>query len=196
MRLVRPQMLRRLLVAGVAVVLAACEPDGGGSTTRPRRSSSVASSTTVAPTTSTTPPSMTYQVKRGDTLTSIARFFHVSTEVLIFTNQLASGDQIVEGQVLQIPPAPPVVLTITPPEAPAGTVFAFNLTGAIAGEPVTFEITAPDGTAFIGPPHPASPDGVVTASYRSAGDTPGTYNVTATGERGTSVVTSFTIGPT
>lgn len=183
-----------VLVAGAAAILVACEPDGGGRTATTKRPSST-SSTTTAPTTTTTPPPATYQVKRGDNLTGIARFFHVSTEALIFVNQLPSADQIKEGQILQIPPAPPVELKVTPANAAVGTVFAFELTGAIAAEPVTFTVAGPDGSSFTGPPHPASPEGLVTASYRSAGDPPGTYTVTATGERGTSVVASFDVEP-
>jgi LysM repeat protein len=188
---------RRTLVPvfAAAVVLAACESGEGGQTSSSTRSTSPASSTTVASTTTTTPPPATYQVKRGDTLTAIARFFHVSTDVLALTNQLADGDQITEGQVLQIPPSPPVQLAIMPANASAGTVFELNLTGAIAGEVVTFEIASPDGGTFTGSPHSASPEGVVTATYRSAGDTPGTYSVVATGDRGTSVQASFVVEP-
>lgn len=180
-------------MAGALVVLAACGGDGGKESTKQTASTAVPSSTTAAPAATTTPPPATYVVKRGDTLTTISKFFHVSIEVLAMTNQLANGDQIAEGQVLQIPPAPPVVLTVTPPSAKVGNVFTFDLGAAIAGETVTFEVVAPDGSTFKGPPHSASPEGALSTTYRSTGDAPGTYIVVATGNRGTSIQVSFDI---
>jgi hypothetical protein len=99
------------------------------------------------------------------------------------------------GQVLTIPPLPPAQLAVDPPLAPAGQPFTFNLTGAKAGEAITNEIDNPAGGKFSGQPHMASPDGVVRATYQSSGDDPGTYNVVATGDRGTSVRGTFMVGP-
>jgi LysM repeat protein len=135
-----------------------------------------------------------YQVKRGDTLTSIAKFFGVSTAVLATANHLNNGDRLTEGQALTIPPLPPAQLSVDPPIAPSGQPFTFNLTGGKAGEAITFEVDKPGGGKFTGQPHAASPDGVVRATYQSSGDDPGTYTVVATGDRGTSVRATFTVG--
>jgi LysM repeat protein len=134
-----------------------------------------------------------YQVKRGDTLTSIAKFFGVSAAVLTAANHLGNGDRLTEGQVLTIPPVPPPQLAVDPPLAPSGQRFAFNVTGAKAGEAITFEIDKPAGTKFSGQPHTASPDGVVSATYWSEGDDTGIYTVVATGDRGTSVRGTFMV---
>jgi LysM repeat protein len=141
--------------------------------------------TTVAPTTAPAPTP--YQVKRGDTLTSIARFFGMSSQTLAAANQLGNQDRLTEGQVLQIPPAPPAGVTVSPPDGISGNTFTFTVTGAKVGETITFQIVAPGGRAFTGSPHTASNDGVVTATYISTGDDPGTYAVVATGDRGTSL---------
>lgn len=181
-------MLLRVLAAGGAVVLTACDSDSrhvGGSTAVP--------STSVAPTTTTTPPPLTYEVKSGDTLTSIAESFGLSPAVIAMANQLANQDQLSVGQVLTIPPTPPAQLTVMPNVAQSGQPFMFILTGAKAGETVTFEINAPDGGKFTGQPHAASQDGAVTASYNSAGDGPGTYTVVATGDGGTSVRAAYLV---
>jgi LysM repeat protein len=173
----------RGLAAGGVLVLTACgaaSRDGA----EPARSKPTPATTAAAPTT-TTAPSISYQVKRGDTLTAIAKFFGVSKAAISAANQLGSEDRLTEGQVLQIPPAPPAQLVVTPPDGIAGHVFTFTLTGAKAGETVTFQIVAPGGGIFTGSPHTAGEDGVVTASYRSGGDSAGTYTVVATGDRGT-----------
>jgi LysM repeat protein len=149
-----------------------------------------------ASTTTTTPPPISYPVKRGDTLTSIARFFGVSTAVLASVNHLPNGDQLTVGQVLQIPPHPPFQLVVTPPDAPAGQPVTLKLTGAQAGETVTFEIDAPGGDKFTGPPHTAAPDGSVTATYQTnPSDTPGTYTAVARGDHGTAVRATFRVAP-
>jgi spore germination protein YaaH len=119
-------------------------------------------------------------------LTSIAAFFGVSNAAIVEANQLANQDQLTEGQILTIPPAPPSQLTVTPDEGRAGQTFTLTLTGAEAGESVTFTIHGPRGRPFTGPAHSASPEGAVTAEYDSSGDALGTHTVVATGDRGTS----------
>lgn len=179
----------RLLAAAGVIVLAAC-----GSTPRENarstRSTTAPTSSTVDPTTTTT-PATTYQVKRGDTLTKIAKVFGVSTAAILAANQLPNGDRLTEGQVLQIPPQPPAQLTVTPPDAIAGTPLTLTVASAKAGEVITFEIVSPDGRIFTGSPHPASQDGAVAAKYDTTGDGPGTYKVVATGDRGTSLQASY-----
>jgi LysM repeat protein len=179
-------VLRALLVA-VVVVIAACETE-----TRSAPRSTTTAPTTAAPTTTTT-PAMTYAVKRGDTLSSIARFFGLSQQTIIDANQPLNPDRLTEGQVLKIPPPPPAGLTITPPEAPPGEEFKFGVTGAKAGETVIFEINTPTGGKFTGQPHTASQQGTVSASYNSSGDNPGTYEVVANGDRGTSLRANYRV---
>ena len=176
-----------MVVAGVVAVLVGC---GAASTetARPSRSRTVVSSATTAPTT-TTSPSISYQVKRGDTLT--ARFFGMSSAAIDAANQLGGGDRLKEGQVLQIPPPPPAGVNVNPPDGIAGMVFTFTVTGAKVGEAVTFEVVVPGGGIFTGSPHTAGQDGTVTASYRTDGDAAGKYEVVATGDRGTSLRSSF-----
>lgn len=172
-----------MLALGGIVALAAC---GASDAARSNRSANRATSTTTtAPTTTT--PQTTYQVKRGDTLSAIARQFGVSNQAIAVANQLGSEDRITEGQTLIIPPAPPAGLAVTPPDGIAGDTFTFTLTGAKNGETVVFEIVAPNGGIFTGSPHTASRDGLVTATYVSGGDSPGTYEVVASGDRGTSL---------
>jgi LysM repeat protein len=184
----RPGLLRGLAAGGV-VVLAACSAPGRDNA-KSIRSKTTAPETTAAPTT-TTSPSISYQVKRGDTLTAIAKLFGVSKAAISAANQLGSEDRLTEGQILQIPPSPPAQLIVTPPDGIAGHVFTFMLNGAKAGEVVTFEIVTPGGEIFTGSPHTAGENGVVTASYRSGGDAAGTYTVVATGDRGTSLQATY-----
>jgi LysM repeat protein len=178
-------MLRRqlwlLLAAGGAVVLLAA-PSGSSTRTRaPTRRAKVV----VASTTTTTAGPFMYQVKRGDNLTALARFFGLSPSDIITFNHLGSADQLTVGQILQIPRRAPAQLVVTPRDGSPGETFTFNLTGAEAGETVTFEIDGP-GYKFTGPPHTAAEDGSVTASYQTNGnDASGVYTVGATGDQGT-----------
>jgi LysM repeat protein len=179
-----------MAAAGV-IVLAACDSTVSDNARSTGSKNASASNTTAPTTTTTTPPSTSYQVKRGDTLTSIAKFFGVSSATIIAANQLANGDRLTEGQVLQIPPTPPPQVTVTPPDEVAGAVLTFTVASAKAGEIITFEIVSPSGGIFKGSPHTASQDGTVTTTYHSTGDAPGTYKVVATGDRGTSVETTY-----
>jgi LysM repeat protein len=184
--------LARVVAAGGIAVLAGC----GAASTETRRSARAENAaantpaTTTAPTT-TTAPSTSYQVKRGDTLTAIARFFGVSSASIDAANQLGGGDRLIEGQVLQIPPSPPAGLNVSPPDGIAGMAFTFTVTGAKVGEAVTFQVVTPGGGTFTGSPHTAGQDGTVTASYRTDNDAAGKYDVVATGDRGTSLRSSY-----
>jgi LysM repeat protein len=175
-----------VLAVGGILALAAC---GESDATRSTRSQNRPASTTTAPTTTT--PQTTYQVKRGDTLTGIARYFGISNAAIAQANQLGSEDRITEGQTLIIPPAPPAALGVTPPDGISGDTFTFTLNGAKNGETIVFEIVAPGGKVFKGSPHTSSRDGLVSATYISSGDSPGTYDVVATGDRGTSLRGSY-----
>ncbi len=179
--------------AGVAALcfalMASCSSSSG-----PRRATIHASTpTTARPTTTTTAALITYRVKRGDTLTSIASRFRVSSAVIIFVNRLADPNHLVEGQELQIPPPPPLALAVTPPQAESGAAFQLDLKGAKASETITFEIDSPKGK-YKGRPHLAGTDGAVTATYQtSVGDPPGTYTVVATGNQGTLTEGTFRV---
>jgi LysM repeat protein len=190
---IRHRVGGRLVVAGACVALVAgCSSGGGGSAKR----ATTSGPTTTAVTTTTTAPATNYQVQRGDTLTSIAKKFHVTVATILATNQLADPDHLSEGQTLVIPPAPPVSVTVTPPNGLGGTAFALKVVGAKPGESVTFEIDYPDGK-FTGPPHIASNEGEVGATYTSSvGAAPGTYQVIAVGSEGTMVKATFRVdGP-
>jgi LysM repeat protein len=190
-RLLRRPVLVRVAAVGATVVLVACGGPSTRSTASPKKRKTVVSSTTT-----TTPPAISYQVKPGDTLTSIARFFGVSPALLAAANHVANADQLTVGQVLQVPPHPPVQLMVTPSDAQAGQSFTLNLTGAQAGETVTFEIDAPGGGRFTGPPHTAATDGSVNTNYQtSPTDPPGTYTAVATGDHGTSARATFRVDP-
>jgi LysM repeat protein len=144
-------------------------------------------------TTSTTSP-VRYTVARGDTLTAIARRFHVDVAAIASANHLTNTDQLNPGQVLIIPPAPPVRLVITPARGILGNVFAFSLTGAKADEIVVFEVVRPDGGKFVGPQHVAHPDGSVSTTYLTVfGDALGQYRVLAAGNEGTLAHTEFEV---
>jgi LysM domain. len=156
-------------------------------------SSTVSTSTTTTATTTTTTPLIIYRVKRGDSLTKIANHFRVSISAIVSRNQIANPDRLSEGQTLLIPPAPPLKLIITPPEGQPGQAFQLKLTGAVPSETIRFEIDSATGK-YTGGPHTASSDGAVTTTYQTdlAGPT-GTYNVTATGNLGTTVRAGFVI---
>jgi LysM repeat protein len=186
-----------LTVAVACVALAA-----GCSTSGSTRHVDASTSTTVAPavststtarTTTTTTPSITYRVKRGDTLTKIANHFRVSISAIVSGNHVANPDRLTEGQTLRIPPAPPLKLVVTPPEGQAGQAFQLKLTGALPSETIKFEIDSP-AAKYTGGPHTASADGRVTATYQTALSGPtGTYTVTATGNQGTTIRTGFRV---
>jgi LysM repeat protein len=180
------------VVSTCLALVAGCGGGGGGQAKR----TTTSVSTTAGPTTTTTAPAQNYTVQRGDTLTSIARKFHTTLATLLAANKLADPDHLREGQVLVIPPAPPVSLTVTPPHGLGGTSFAFKVVGAKPAEQVTFQIDYPGGK-FTGPPHVASNEGDVAATYvPSLGAAPGTYQVTALGNQGTTIKATFQIdGP-
>ena len=167
---------------------------GGGSDDRRAESAAVLDTPppTEPPTTTTSGP-MSYQVQRGDTLTVIARRFGVSIDTIVSTNQLPNQDSLSIGQVLKIPPAPPVTLVVTPATTSGGRSVQIELGGAKRSEAVTFKIDSPTGS-FTGPSHIAQEDGTVTTRYTPPLDaTPGTYAVSASGNQGTTAQASFQV---
>ena len=146
-----------------------------------------------AATTTTAGPS-TYEVQRGDTVTSISAHFGVRAGDLVKLNHLANPDSLTPGQSLLIPPVTER-LEIVPPLGPAGTAFTLTLHGAVSGESVTFTIVTPSATT-TGPSHVAGSDGVAKAHYQSApGDPTGVVTVTAQGTAGTHVQGAFLVAP-
>jgi LysM repeat protein len=61
------------------------------------------SSASPAPSPSPTPTQLTYTVKSGDTLISIARRFSVTTTAIAQLNNITNANSIRVGQVLKIP---------------------------------------------------------------------------------------------
>ncbi len=146
-----------------------------------------------APRTTTTAPLKTYQVKRGDRLSSIANRFHVSVAAIVFVNRIADPDRLTDGQVLKIPTAAPLALVVTPAKAPSGQTFELNLIGSKPREVIKFEIDSPSGK-HTGPPHIASTDGSVATRYQTSAVNPiGTYKVVASGNKGTKTRATFQI---
>jgi LysM repeat protein len=185
--------LARVVAVGGLVVLAGCGAASTetGRSARAENAAANAPATTAPAPTTTTAPTTSYQVKRGDTLTSIAKFFGVSRAAIDAANQLGGGDRLTEGQVLRIPPTPPAALNVNPPDGIGGMVFTFTVTGAKAEEAITFQVVAPGGGTFTGSPHTATQDGAVITSYRTEGDAAGKYDVVATGDRGTSLRAAY-----
>jgi len=172
-----------------AAVLAACGGSTQSSAVRASRRKPVPTSST----TTTTRPPFSYQVRSGDTLTSLAGFFGVSLDALAFANHLTVTSTVDVGQTLTIPSRAAVQLSITPTDGPAGTPFTLSLTGAQPGELIFFRVTGPDDN-FTGLPHGAAPDGSVSTTYTSDQyATPGHYTVTVIGNRGTTVKATFVI---
>ena len=109
-----------LLVALLGLVLAGCDVTigpvptitPGGPVTTPQ----VVVELTLVPSPTAAPPSptpgpagapITYKVKAGDNLSSIAQQFGVAVEDIVKFNNIADPNQIQEGQELLIPPKKP-----------------------------------------------------------------------------------------
>jgi LysM repeat protein len=183
--------MRRLTSVVLPVVLVAgCSM---GSTGRP-----VATTTSGATLTPTTPrptpttlPSITYQVRRGDSLIQIANRFHEPLVAIMRRNRIADRDHLAEGQTLVITPFAGLTLVVTPPQGRPGRAFHLALRGATPAETITFKIDSPAGT-YTGGPHTAAANGTVTATYQPASNDPiGVYHVTATGTLGTTIQATF-----
>jgi lipoprotein NlpD len=177
----------------VAALIAGCD-SSPNTTSRPGRVSTTPTvRTTVVATTTTTVPPIVYRIKRGDTLTRLAKQFHVSISDIEAKNHLANPDRLTEGQDLVIPPAPPLKLTVMPGQGSPGQAFQFRLTGAVPAERISFTIESSAGK-YTGGPHTASPEGTVNATYNTGFDAPtGSYTVTAAGNLGTTIRDGFLI---
>jgi LysM repeat protein len=186
-----------LLVVVLVAVLLLTQLDLGSGTARAKpRASSSTSSTTAAPTTTTTAvlrKTVKYAVVQGDTLSAIARRFHVTTAAIVSANKGLNPDKLTIGQTLTIPPEIPVRLLIEPATVAPGSTANLTLSGAQPGERITFEIQTPTGT-FKGPPHTAGADGTVTTTYApNATDPAGSYQVVAHGDQGTNAIAALVV---
>jgi len=113
-----PRGLRRVLAPIVTLTIglvaaAACSNGGGGESTAPGTLPPIA--TTAPPTTGA--PSTTvatrYEVRAGDTLSAIADAHSVTVDAVLAANpEIASADDIHDGQFIQIP-APASVTSLT-----------------------------------------------------------------------------------
>ena len=183
---------RSLLILVVIVCFLSACSHGDKSGSEPPKPTAQSTTSTAALTT-TTAAMITYQVERGDTLTTIAKRFRVSVSKIIELNQLANPDLLTEDQTLRIPPPAPLALAVTPPSAEQGRDFVLTLTGAVPLESITFEVDSPEGK-YTGPAHNAAEDGTVTATYRtSLTDKAGQYVVIARGNQGTTVQSVFVV---
>ena len=186
---------RRGRRAVAALAALACVTGCGVAVTHSPRLPVVRNAAVVASTTTTTaPPLISYTVARGDTITAIARHFGVQVAAIAFVNRLPRLDSLAVGQVLRIPPPPPLGFSVDPAHGPAGTSFQLHVTGLQPSDQVTFVITAPGQSAFTGPPHSPGPDGSVTATYQSwPDDQTGSYAVVAHTGGGRSLAASFRV---
>ncbi len=69
----------------------------------------------------------TYKVKAGDTLAGIADRYDVSTMTLWWANKLKAKDQLVQGQVLRIPPVSGLVVEVKATDTLAGLASRYKL---------------------------------------------------------------------
>lgn len=188
-------LARAAFVTAVALLTACGSSSSHTSHTgAPTSAGPSAKTSTSTPLTTTT--TVTYRVKSGDTLGSIARRFHVAVSAITSVNHITNPDRLPEGQTLRIPPRPPLGLVVTPASGPPGQAFQLRLTGARPSETITFEVDAPKGK-FTGPPHTADAGGSVTATYQtSITDPAGTFNVIAHGNAGTTAHVAFAVAAT
>ncbi len=83
---------------------------------------------------------------------------------------------------------------VQPPSGPVGTSFQLTASRFQPTETVIFEIDFPTGKVFKGQAHKATADGTVTAPYRvTTGNPAGTYQVKATGDKGSQATGQFVV---
>ena len=141
-----------------AFALAAPSGSSTGSTARSKRVKPLSPSSTT-----TTPGPITYQVKRGDNLTAPPD--SVTPSALV-AQPSREWRPVNRGADTEIPRRPPIQLVVTPHAAP-GDAVTFEPDGRSGRETITFEVDAPGGGKFTGPPHTAADDGSVSATYQT-----------------------------
>jgi LysM repeat protein len=100
-----PASTGALVVAVMA--LSSCSSGLGGRTSATRETPLPPLPTVTTTTTPTTTIPPFYVVQKGDTLTSIAKKFHVSIAAIVAANKLANPDKVEAGQRLALPRPPP-----------------------------------------------------------------------------------------
>lgn len=184
-----------LLVALIAIAILIGSGGGGDSSGDRAQSKNGQSRNEASTTTTTVRPPFTYTVKAGDTLIALATFFSVSTDEVVAANPGLDPDRLVEGQQILIPSPRPVELVIRPRRPKVGGSVRIELRGAREFENIRFEIQRPTGP-YVGPPHAAAADGLVTTSYSLGfADPPGQYVVIARGDKGTNAQAEFEVRP-
>lgn len=102
------------------------------------------STSTTTTTTTTLPPPVTYEIRSGDSLFSIAQLFGISVAELIELNGIDDPDRIEAGDELLIPPT----ATTQPPEPTDATTSAESPAGSPAESPdASGDATAVDDTS-------------------------------------------------
>ena len=122
-----------------------------------------------------------YIVKGGDTLSSIAEYYAISTESILWANNMTARDFIKPGQTLEIPPSDGVLVTVAKGDTLAGLAKKYEASEQAVADfnwldyPFTLEEGAklfiPDGK-MPAPPKPvyasSTPSFYVSNQYTSA----------------------------
>jgi murein DD-endopeptidase MepM/ murein hydrolase activator NlpD len=105
-----------------------------------------------------------YAVRGGDTPSTIASSFDISTATILWANDLSDGDLIKPGQILKIPPTSGVIHTIKSGDTVAALakkykasvdeILAYNKLAAAEAIEIDQTITIPGGSIEPPPPQP------------------------------------------
>lgn len=110
---------------------------------------------------------VTYRVQKGDTLSFIASDFGVSTESILWANNLRDADSIKPNQTLRIPPVSGVLHTVKKGDSIASIAKKYGVTEDAV---ITFNGIPRDGRLQIGK-EIAVPDGKMSAQRNVASAT-------------------------
>lgn len=140
---------------------------------------SAAGSPTPGPEANLLPLYITYTVKAGDTLSSIAAAYNMPADYLIWNNPSAVGnaDEVVEGQQLLIPSTPGIIYTVRPGDTLTELASYFNIevSAIINYTPnrlISEDVVAIGATLIlpgaVPPPPPPPPPPVTSTPARAA----------------------------
>ncbi|MCU0660110.1 MAG: peptidoglycan DD-metalloendopeptidase family protein [Candidatus Pacebacteria bacterium] len=110
--------------------------------------------------TSTNDQISVYTVRKGDTVAAIAEMFSVSTNTILWANDLTRGQALVEGRTLVILPVTGVQYTIKKGDTLASLAKKYS---ADAGDIAVFNGIAPNAVLIVGDTI-IIPDGVIAAA--------------------------------
>jgi murein DD-endopeptidase MepM/ murein hydrolase activator NlpD len=131
-----------------------------------------------------------YIVQSGDTLSTIAVKFNVSTDTIRYANGIADVDSITPGDKLIIPPVTGVLHTVAAGETTAGIAKRYNTSEALVisqnelyGEELTvgMKIMVPDGE-IPEAPKPVAKTQVASNNYGSGGSQGSSQQIVASGQ--------------